>query len=252
VETFGFKPVSEEEAVKDESQEDWEKGIVMRFPDYSKPPDEKLDTRSVAMLVKANAFQCVNPDAYKDGDLAVSECAALVKRIKEIHDPVCKATNLAHKASTKARKDLIDPIEQASKIIDTKLGNYKMAHDRKIAEEAKVLQEKAQKEQREAAVIQAEQMKKEGAVSEVIDLVLESADDPVEAPKPETPQLHSKNSRTLDWKIQIIDKSLVPDHYKTILVDEVSILKKVRTEKGNLTIPGVRIEETFKTRRKAL
>ena len=244
METFGFKP----------SKAGTE--IIIKAPDFGlpdklEPAPEHLDKRSLAMLVKANAFQCINPEAYKDGDMAVSECKALINRIHAIHDPVCKATNLAHKASTKARSTLIDPIEQASKIIDTKLGNYKMAHDRKIAEEARVLQEKAQKEQREAAVVQAEQMEKEGAISEVIDLVLESADDPVEAPKPETPQLHSKNSRTLDWKIEIVDKSLVPEHYKTILVDEVSILKKVRTEKGDIKIPGVRIEETFKTRRKA-
>lgn len=244
METFGFKP-------GDSGTEIIIKAPDFGLPDKLEPASEQLDKRSLAMLDKANAFQCTTPHAYKDGDLAVSECMALIKRIHAIHDPVCQATNLAHKASTKARKDLIDPIEQASKIIDTKLGNYKMAHDRKIAEEARVLQEKAQKEQREAAVAQAEQMEKEGAVSEVIDLVLKSADDPVEAPKPETPQLHSKNSRTLDWKIEIIDKNLVPDHYKTILVDEVSILKKVRTEKGNITIPGVRIEETFKTRRKA-
>ena len=245
METFGFKPA--ESGTK----------IIIKAPDFGlpdklEPAPEHLDKRSVAMLVKANAFQCSNPEAYKDGDLAVSECKALVSRIHAIHDPICEASNLAHKVSTKARKDLIDPIEQASKIIDTKLGNYKMAHDRKIAEEARVLQEKAQKEQREAAVAQAEKMKKEGALSEVVDLVLESADDPVEVPKPETPQLFSNNSRTLDWKIEIVDKNLVPEHYQTIVIDEVSILKKVRAEKGNIKIPGVRIEETFKTRRKAL
>lgn len=213
-------------------------------------PDERLDKRSVAMLDRANAFTCTTPEQYRAGDLAISECAALVKRIKEIHDPICAATNTAHKVSTKTRKDLVDPINHASKIIDGKLGNYKMVHDRKIAAEQKALEDKAKKEQRDAAVKQAEQMEKEGAVSEVIDLVLKSAEDPVQVPKPETQELLSKNSRTPNWDIEIIDKAIVPEYYKT--VNEGAIRTAVRSAKGNMEIPGVKILDTFKTRRKAL
>ena len=217
-----------------------------------KPPDEKLDQRSVTMLATANAFVCVSPEAYKVGDMAVSECASLVKRIKEIHDPICDAAFKVHKVSTAARKKLVDPIEQASKIIDIKLGNFKMAHDRKIADEKKVLEDKARKEQEDAVAVQVAQMEKEGADKEVIKMVQETASDPVEVEKPGTPTLTSKNSRTADWKIEIVDKILIPEHYKTIVVDEAAILKKVRQEKGNIKIPGVKIEDTFKTMRKAL
>jgi len=240
-----------------------ETGIVILAPDYGKPaegkflmpekidmPDEKIDKRSEAMLERANAFVCKSPEDYKTGDLAVSECTALIKRIKEIHDPICKATNAAHKVATGAKKKLIDPIEAAFKIIDTRLGNFKMAYDRKIAAEKKILEDKAKKEQEEAALAQAVELEDDGAPPEIVKAVLETANEPAAAMKPETPALSSNNSRTPDWDIEIIDKKLVPDYYKS--VNEGTIRTAVRSAKGNIKIPGVRVIETFKTRRKAL
>jgi len=218
--------------------------------DLPNPVDEKLDVRSRRMLERADAFVCTNPQQYAEGDKAVSECAALEKRIKEIHDPICVATNTAHKIATKARKDLVDPIKRASKIIDGKLGNYKMAHDLKIAEERKALEEKARKDQEAHTLAQALQMSAEDAPSEAIEAVLNTAYDPVQVAKPETQELLSKNSRTPDWDIEILDKVLVPDYYKT--VNEGAIRAAVKAAKGNITIHGVRIFDTFKTRRKVL
>ena len=114
----------------------------------------------------------------------------------------------------------------------------------------KVLEDKARKEQEDAALEQATQMEEEGVVSEVVDLVLESAHDPVQVEKPTGPELSSSNSRTADWDIEIIDKILVPNHYKT--VNEGAIRAAVRAAKGNIKVPGVKIIDTFKTRRKAL
>jgi len=237
--------------------------ITIQAPDYGKPaegqflmpdkvsmPDEKLDQRAVLILAKANAFVCKSPDDYKTGDQVVSECQALIKRIKAIHDPMCDAAYKSHKVATGTRKKLIDPIQEASKIIDTRLGNFKMAWDRKIAAEQKILDDKAKKEQEEAVLKQADEMEKEGAPREVVDAVLETANEPAQAMKSETPALSSSNSRTPDWNIEVVDKKLVPDYYKT--VNEGTIRTAVRAAKGNIKIPGVRVIETFKTRRKAL
>lgn len=245
---------------KDETQE----GIVIQAPDYGKPaegqfqmPDvihpqapEKLDQRSVAILQRANEFVCKTSDDYKRGDLVVSECASLVKRINEIHDPICKAAHTAHKVATGARKKLIDPINEASKIIDTKLGNFKMKYEREKAAEQKRLDDIARNEQEEAALAQASEMEKDGMPKELVAAVLETASDPVQSLKSETPDLASSNSRTADWDIEILDKKLIPIYYLT--VNEGAIKTAVRSAKGNIKIPGVKIIDTFKTRRKSL
>lgn len=246
---------------KDETKPKFD--IVIQAPDYSKPAeekflmpdkpapvDEKLDKRSAAMIERANAFVCKTPEDYKRGDLVVSECAALVKTIKLIHDPICVATNTAHKIATKARKDLIDPINQASKIIDIRLGNYKMEFEKKKAAEQKRLDDIARKEQEDAALNEAAQLEKDGAPKELVDAVLETANEPRQGQKSETPDLSSNNSRTPDWDIEIVDKKLIPVHYVT--VNEGAIRTAVRSAKGNIKIPGVKIIDTFKTRRKAL
>jgi len=250
---YGFKDETKSPTVikdGDHDQERYGKSQVEGLTLAPPPMDEKLDDRSTAMLDRANAFACKAPSDYKVGDLAVSECAALIKRINEIHDPICDATNKAYKAATGARKKLIDPIAAASKIIDTRLGNFKMAYDRKIAAEKKVLDDKARKEQEETALAQAVELEEDGAPAEIVKAVLETASEPAAAMKPETPALSSNNSRTPDWDIEIIDKKLVPDYYKT--VNEGTIRTAVRSAKGNINIPGVRIIDTFKTRRKAL
>lgn len=247
-ENFGFK---------DES------GIVIQAPDYGKPvegqflmpdkvsmPDENLDHRVVVMLEKANAFLCGTPEHYEKGDQAVSEGKALEKRIHAIHDPLCEATNKAWKLATGARKALLDPIKRASKIIDDKLGNYKMLVDRKIAEEKRVLEEEAQALQKKHALAEAKRLKKEGAPPEVVKAVKATQHDRVEVAKPETQELYSQNSRTKDWDIEVLDKNLIPEYYKT--VNEGAIRAAVRSAKGEIEIKGVKIIETFKTRRKSL
>lgn len=236
-----------EHGFKDET----EPGILIQAPDYGmKPVDEKLDQRSINMLGRANAFVCKSPEDYKMGDQAVSECAALVKRIKELHDPICDATNIAHKVATGARKKLIDPINAASKIIDTRLGNFKMAYERKIAAETKALEEEVRKAQEESSLAQAVDLEEAGAPEELVDDVLATADEPAAAMKPEAPALSSNNSRTPDWDIEIINEIMIPLKYRT--VDEAKIRKAVRESKGTLKITGVRVIETFKTRRRAL
>ena len=93
-------------------------------------------------------------------------------------------------------------------------------------------------------------MKKENAPQEVIDAVLDTAHDSVQVIQSTAPDLSSNNSRTADWDIKVIDKNSIPEYYKT--VNEGAIRMAVRGAKGNITIPGIRIIDTFKTRRKAL
>lgn len=217
--------------------------------DLRKPIDEKLDVRAVSILANAKAFKIQNRDDYKIADDILSEGAALIKGIKLIHDPICAATNTAHVTATGTRKKLIDPVEQACKIFQTLMGNYKLVENRRIAEEQKAKEEIARNEQEEAALNQAAQMEKEGAPLEAVEAVLSMADEPVQITQP-VDELRSKNSITPSWDIEVLDKVLVPDYYKT--VNKGAIRTAVKLAKGNITIPGVRVFDTFKTRRKAL
>lgn len=214
-----------------------------------KPVDERLDARAAQILEKARSLGVRNRDEFRNADHVLSEGAALIKGIKLIHDPICAATNTAHKLATSTRKKLIDPVKQACDILVKGMGNFKLIEDRRIAQEQEKKAEIARKEQEEAAFAQAAELEKEGAPAEVVDAVLDMADAPVQIDQP-VDELRSRTSFTPSWGIEIVDKALVPDCYKT--VEEGAIRTAVKGAKGDITIPGVRIFETFNTRKKAL
>jgi len=215
-----------------------------------KPVDEKLDMRAARILEKAQSFKIQNREDFQLADGLVSEGAALIKGIKLIHDPICAATNTAHKLATSTRKILIDPVKQACDILAKGMGNFKILEDRRISEEQEKKAEKARKEQEEAALSQAAELKKEGAPQKVVDAVLDMANTPVQVTEPDEEKLLSRTSFTPSWGIEIINKILVPEAFK--IVDEVNIRAAVKAAKGDIKIAGVRIFETFKTRKKAL
>jgi len=237
--SFGFK---------DESVANPERTMVIDH--VVKRVDERLDLRAAGILAKARAFTILDRDDYSLADKILSEGAAIIKGIKLIHDPICKATNTAHKTAMGARKILIDPVDQACKIISTLMGNFKLDEFHRVAEKQQTLVKKAQKEQEDHAFNQAAEMEKEGAPKELVEAVLKMAEDPVQITQPVDQELRSKNSFTPSWDIEVLDKALVPDYYKT--VNEGALRAAVKAAKGNITIPGIRVFDTFKTRRKAL
>lgn len=211
--------------------------------------DDHLDVRAANILQKCKSFVISCRDDFSLADKIVSEGAALIKGIKLLHDPLCAATNKAHKLATKTRKDLIDPVDAGTRHLTSLMSNYKLAEDRRVAEERRIEQEKAQKEQEEAALKQAAELEKKGAPEEVVDAVMALAEEPVIVESTKQDELKSKTSFQIDWEISITDKAAVPETFK--VVDEGAILKVIRAAKGEMKIPGIQVRQTQKARRNA-
>jgi len=214
-----------------------------------KPVDDKFDIRADRILAQARAFKIHDRIDFKSADNILSEGAAILKGIKLIHDPICAATNTAHKLATSTRKKLIDPVKEGCRIIEIAMGNFKLIEDKRIADEQRKKEEIAQKEQKDAALNQAKELKEEGAQKEVINSVLEMAKTPVQVTQPPEGELMSRTSFIPSWDIKVTDKKSVPEIYKT--VNEASIRAAVKAAKGDIEIPGVHIFEIFQTRKKA-
>lgn len=93
---------------------------------------EKLEQERDPLVNKARALVIVDQKSYIEAGMLLT---GLIKpMIKEIHkscDPVCEATNAAHKAATGQRKKLLDPILEAEEIIKDKIGD----HQEKVEQE---------------------------------------------------------------------------------------------------------------------
>ncbi len=202
---------------------------------------EKLQTRSESILEYCKAIEIHDDHDFAMADLKCVECKNMMKSIKAHHDPICEATNKAHKVSTQARKNLYQMPDMASKIIATKMANYKQKRDAEKAEEQRLLDEKAKAEHQAACEKEALVMEEKGQpeVAEAIRLMKEDA--PVTQLVTQ-PTLMCKTSFKKDWKISNEPKvSEVPAEY--LIVDEAALMRTIRAKKGVIQITGVEFKE---------
>lgn len=85
---------------------------------------------------------------------------------KAVHarlDPVCEATNAAHKASTKTRKEFLEPYEKAEKLIASKQVQYRQEQERKRRAEEERLRREAEERAREEARKRQEELERQAA-----------------------------------------------------------------------------------------
>lgn len=201
---------------------------------------DKLQERSYSILDYCKAFEIVDDQDYQMADHKVVECKNLMKAVKIHHDPICDATNKAHKVATSARKNLYDPPDQASRILSTKMGNYKQQRDAETAEEQRLLDEKAKADHDAQCEKQAKEMEDKG------DMITATAIREMKEEAPVTqqvtqPTLMSKTKFRKDWEITKIVKGLIPDEYLT--VDKAAIMRMIRAKKGVTKILGVEFKE---------
>lgn len=210
---------------------------------------DNFQARAEKMVREFSAFVVNSPETFTLADVKITQGMNLIKGIRSYWDPVCDSAFKTHKISTTTRKKLIDPIDEVTKRLGRLMADYELERDRKIAAERKALEDKAKKEQEEAVAAQVKEMEAAKAPPEVIKEVQKLADQPVQVEAPATTVLRSKTGFTLDWEIRVEDKSLVPPEY--LVVDEAAILKVVRATKGQVKVPGVKVNEIRKVTRRS-
>lgn len=205
------------------------------------PAHDKLQERSDNILEWCQAIEITDDEEYQIADSKVVECKNMMKMVKFHHDPVCDATNKAHKAATGLRKKLFDPPDQASKILSIKMGNYKQQRDAEISEEQRLLDEKAKKDHQAACEKEAQEADANGN-KEVAVALREMKDDAPITQQVTQMTLMSTTKFRKDWEItnepRVAD---VPQEY--LVVDKAAIMRVIRAKKGVIQIPGVEFKE---------
>lgn len=200
----------------------------------------QVQKRTYGILDYCKVFEIEDDDDYQMADRKVVECKNLMKTIKLHHDPICDATNKAHKAATQARKNLYDAPDQASKILTIKMGNYKQQRDIEQAQEQKLLDEQAKAEHDATCEEAAKKMEEYGEM-EAAKAIREMKDEAPITQQITQLTLMTKTKFKPDWKVTKMVKGLIPDEY--LKVDEAAILQTIRAKKGATKIPGVEFKE---------
>ncbi len=130
---------------------------------------EQLDDTRVASIEaerddvegRANALVISsNEGMVAAGDFLNGVIKPLKKAVHESCDPICDATNTAHKAATAQRKGFMDPLDRAESVTKGKINGWMDQEERRVAEENRRIEEENRKI---AAAAAAEQAEKEAA-----------------------------------------------------------------------------------------
>lgn len=190
-----------------------------------------------------------SPEKHSEADHMVREGQRLKAGIKEKVDPIVKQRHSAHKEATRFRKKCLDPIEEGQKEITGKMEAYKKKAIQEAAKERERLESEARLAHEAACLKQAAELEAEGAPKESIEAVLDYAEDL--QPEIYVPEydLRSKTKFDPAWEIEVVDEFAVPEEYIVRTVNTKAIKEIVKSKKGNIKIPGIKILTTTKTRR---
>lgn len=212
--------------------------------------EEQTLGKEVSMIEKqASAVVIANEADFAYAGELTKQVKAAQKKVEEYWEPMRASTYAAYKSVTDHKKDMIDPLKSAEKILKKKIGDFSMEQERKRREQEAEMRRLAQLEM-EKKMQEAEEAEKAGkteeaemkwAEAEVMDTVAETAVVEVEQPKV------AGISKTKAWKITGIDPNVVPTTIAGVEirpVDEKAVMALIKATKGKVVIPGITFEET--------
>ena len=214
----------------------------------TKEEESKLG-RQVSLIEQKAESVVVNSD---DGFAYAGELTKQVKqmqaKVADYWEPMRKTTYEAYKSVTDHKKEMLDPLASAEKILKKKMGAYTLQKERERREREEELRRQAEAEMNrkleEAAKAESagDAFGAEMAMTEaeVMENVATTA-----VIKPEAPVMKGVSTQKT-WKITKIDSAIVPTHVQGVEirpVDEKAILRLIKATKGAIQIPGITYEE---------
>lgn len=213
-----------------------------------RPEEEsKLDREVSKIEQQASAVVVSSEEDFALAGELTRQVKEMQRQVTEYWEPMRKSTYDAYTSVNKHKKQMLDPLTSAEKILKRKMSDYTKEQERILREQEEARRKAAEAEMNrkleEAAEAEAngDALGAEMAMAEaeVMDSITAGADKSF-APKAKGV------SQTKTWKIKSIDSSKVPVSIAGIEirpVDERLVLQLIKASKGSITIPGVEFEE---------
>jgi len=218
-------------------------GLVSRASE-----ENTLGREATEIERRVQALKVDSELSYGAAGELLKQVKAVQKTIKSYWEPMRVSAKATYDDVLAKKKEMLDPVDAAEKTLKKKMGAYTLEQER-IARE---LEEKRRREAEaeanrkleEAAALEAkgdsDGAEYAMAEAEVYDSYAETV-----SVKPKQQKVSGiTTSRT--WKIKSIDSSKVPVFFQGVElrpVDASAVLRIVKASKGQISIPGVEIEE---------
>lgn len=213
-------------------------------------PAEKELNDETALVVRQASSMVVATDAqYTAAAEMVKGVKRLAKKVKEYWEPLRVSAKTTYDNVLAQKKEMIDPLDSAEKILKKKMSDFTMEVERRrrAQEEAmrKLAAAEADRKLEEAAKAEASGdtagAEYAMAEAEVMEGVSIGGSIAAQAPKA------TGVSRSKAWKITGIDSSKVPVVFGGVEIrpiDERAVMRIIKESKGTIQIPGIQYEES--------
>lgn len=198
---------------------------------------------------QAGAITIDTDDDYQNAAAFGGMLRQRTSDVKEFWKPMKDAAHKAHAEICGKEKAMLQPLENAARILKQTMGAYVAEQERKRreAEEAarKAAQEEVERKMAEAIELEekGDTVAAEAAVEEAEIMDNAASTVSVASTKPKASGVTTKK----DWKIVAIDSDKVPTKCMGIdirPVDAAAVMRLIRMSKGQVSIPGIQFKET--------
>lgn len=186
----------------------------------------------------ASDLAIATPEDYTLAAERLKGVKALKKSIKEDFAESKKSAKEAHAAICNQERGHLEPVEQAERMVATKLGEWYAEEERKCLDEQRRLEEEQRKRAEEDRLKQAAEAEAAGH-SDIADAMISEPviTTPVVVAST-TPKVAGLAMRE-NWKFEVVDPNAVPRNF--LIVDTKAIGALVRAQRGACNIPGVKV-----------
>lgn len=210
--------------------------------------ERELERQVNRFEIMAESMVIASEEDFASAGNSVKEVKATLKKVEEYWEPMRASTYSAYKAVTDHKKEMVDPLKNAERILKKKMSDYKVAQERIRQKKEEAMRAVARQEM-ERKIAEAEKAAENGDV-----LGSEYAMAEAEAYEnlAETARLESKEtkvdgiSESKSWEITGIDLKELPDEFAGVIIrpaDEKAIMRLIKSSKGEVKIPGVTFRE---------
>lgn len=211
---------------------------------------KKLETKSSDLVAQAENTAIKTQELYVRAAEFLKNIKAMRKEIVETFKPIIDKAHAAHKEACNQKNKYLKPVEDAEKMINSKLGVWDDEQDRKRRiEQAKLddkarkerekLEAKAKKEEAKGNTEKAEELKEQAEEKEIAVPVAPSA----------TPKVDGLTKK-VTWKARVTDINKLPDEYIIKSANMPVLNAMAKSVKDTRKIPGVEFyaEKSFSGR----
>ncbi len=215
------------------------------------PQTRALQAQAPTIENQARALQVLDQETLDQAGELLKTIKGLREEVENTFGPIVSKAFEAHKEAVKQRKKVDEPLAAAEAALKTSIGRYiQQQNERRMAEERRLVEEAA-KRQAEEFEAQLEAMERQGAHKEEVAAAIaqqEFAPMPAIAPYPARVATPSGVSTRAVYSATVDDfRSFAewvvkqPNLLHLLAPNQTALNQLVRSAKGAMKIPGVRI-----------